>query len=174
MYGEIRIMNVYFSFFIICISVLLAVTIVRKESVHCNHLNECISMVKETGERAFNQKESFNEILRSLYVSDKYSSIDIPVKYIKNSEDGMKLPEAWEKAVMTSDIKLNQWEKDVLKHYGNNLFLCQSDKIKEYTDIAVSQLSVFKENATEKKLKTIKTNAVCTVSAGLMIALLIL
>lgn len=167
-------MNVFLSFTVIIISVILAVILVRKESIHFNQLDECITMVKETGDRAFQQKESFNEILKSFYISAKYSSIDIPVSYINNINDGMTSPEAWETAVLQSDIKLYQWEKDVLKHFGNNLFFCQSDKIKEYTDHAVSQLSEFRDNAKEKKIKTIKTNAVCTVSAGLMIALLIL
>ena len=54
------------------------------------------------------------------------------------------------------------------------MFSCSREEIEEISDFVITQLKDFSESATEKRNKTTKTGAVCTVSAGVMIGLLIL
>lgn len=165
--------TMFISASIIIISVLIALMMVRKEVIHCRELDECISMIKETGERASRYSESFSDIMKYYNDVGKYKKINISSAFIKHLQI-VSPPEAWKSALSESCMSLYQWEKDILENYADKMFSCPLEQIEKHSNDAISKLTDFRENAKEKRNKTTKTNAICTVSAGLMIALLIL
>ncbi len=167
-------MNGVISVSVIVISLICAYTIVRKENIHCRQLENCILLVREIRNSATQFAESFSDIIESLDSSDKYQSLDFIKLFTSETKKGILPPDAWKNALGNSSCSLYQWERDVLVDYGNKMFSCSREEIEEISDFVITQLKDFSESATEKRNKTTKTGAVCTVSAGVMIGLLIL
>ena len=168
-------MTIIYSFTVIFLSVIIAFLIIRKQNIHCRQLERCISVINETGDRAMLFSDSLSDIMTHLSSQKKYSSGDFPLIFSdylvrKNTS----VPEAWRYASEKAFPVLYPWERDVVLEFGNKMFSCPVEKIEELTQHALLQLQEYKENAIEKRDRTIKTEAVCSVSAGLMIALLIL
>ena len=166
-------LNAVLSLIIISCSLIIAYLMIRKESLHLRQLEECIAIVKETGERAERFSSSFLDIMTDFQSSNKYGKINIPEHFLNNLKN-MKPAEAWKKSIDMSCKYLYQWEKDVLYHFALSIFTCSISDINSCTDNTINKLKDFRDVAKENKSKTIRTNAVCSVSTGLMIALLIL
>ncbi len=167
-------MNGIISLSVIVVSLAIAHFLIRKESIHCSQLDECILLVREIKSSAFMFSESFCDIILDFNNSSKFSSLDFMENFKSETEQGNTPPVAWKNAVLSSSCSLYQWERDSLIEYGNKMCCCSREEISEISDYVTEILNAYRQSAAEKKTKTTKTNAVCTVSAGVMIGLLIL
>lgn len=148
--------------------------IVRKENIHCRELSECVVMISEIKNKALQYSQAFSEIIVEYNNKDKFKNFDFIGRFAEYINSGLNAPDAWRSSLEQSDCSLYQWERDVVIRFGENLCYCPKSDIDEYGTAAISDLKQFNENAKEKKNKSAKTGAVFTVSAGVMIALLIL
>ena len=131
-------------------------------------------MISDIKNRAIQYSEAFSDILLEFNEKGKYITFDFIGNFSNNIRSGIVAPDAWRLSLEGSGCSLYQWERDVLIRFGENMCYCHKSNIEEYSDVAVADLNQFKENAKEKRAKSAKTGAVFTVSAGVMIALLIL
>ncbi len=157
---------------ILCSSIALAFVFIRKEIKHCSVLSEAIQIVEYIGIRAYHFNEPLSEILNAEHCNDKKYFGRLCVAFV----NGMKsevVPDAWSNAVkQTFSGVLEDYECDVLIHFGEKLCRCSSYEIENIKSNAVSDLEELRKTALENKNTKSKSTAAVTVSAGVIIVLM--
>lgn len=113
----------------------------------------------------------FSDIIKT-YVADKnVESVDYIDTFLSDSE--LSPPEAWKMAVTESNVVLTKREKENVILFGESLCHCSKEQICEYSEKYINELSEMYILLNENKEKKIKTVSALTLSAGLMVILLL-
>lgn len=154
------------------VSVITAYFIIINEKLHCDNLVQVSRLITDIRTSALFYNLSFEQIIKHIYETEKYYSLDFIKLFSLINDCTLSVPEKWKSCVEKSDCKLYQWEKDVLIKLCDSLCSCSRNDIENYCNRALDDIDNFIGTAREKKEKTIKTKAVFTISTGVMIALL--
>lgn len=157
---------------VLCSSVALAFVFIRKEIRHCAVLSEAIQITEYIGIRAFHFNEPLSEILKAENCEvNKYFG-KLCVAFEKEIKSDI-VPVAWANAIkqIFSGV-LEDYECDVLIHFGEKLCSCSSFEIENIKSNAVSDLEELRKTALENKNSKSKSTAAVTVSAGVIIVLM--
>ena len=166
-------MNIFAIILIMGSSVALALFFIRKELKHCAGLDDAVRLVEYISGRAIHFGEPLSEILEIQNEDARKLIIRLRENFKEQLDNSCEIPDSWETAVNNTfcDV-LEDYECDVLIHFGKNLCRCSHYEIEGLKRKAVSDLEDFRNTAIENKKTKTKSTAAITVSAGVIIVLM--
>lgn len=164
-------MNIIAIIVVIFSSFTVAFLTIRKEIIHCKHLNLGLNLIAAIKNKAMFYNLPFAEIIMQLENEEEFDRFLLLSHFLQNLKSGMAVPEAWKNAVIYSDLALEDRERNILIQFGKDMCSCSRDQIQEISDRALYELNELRHIADEKRKIRSKSTAAVVVSIGLMIVL---
>lgn len=164
-------MNVLAIVTVVFSSFAIAFLTIRKEIIHCKHLNMILNLISAIKNKAMFYNIPFAEIVMQLQNEDAFRSYSLLYLFMQEMKSGMTVPEAWKNANIHSDLVLEDHERNILTQFGKDMCNCSRDQIQGISDRAICELIELRNSADEKRKVRSKSTAAVIISVGLMIVL---
>lgn len=153
-------------------SVTAAYLIIKKEIRHCLDLEAAVKLVDYTKSKAEVYGMPFAEIIAETNGDKELERLRIGEIFVKKSFDKNDIAEVWKETVNEAPIQLEDYERDILIHFGERMCVCSKEEIRTVSENAIYSLNCFKETAVENRNKRSKSIAAICVSLGTIIILM--
>lgn len=164
-------MDIFAIIVVVFSSFAVAFLTIRKEIIHCKHLNMSLNLIAAIKNKAMFYNLPFAEIIMLLEKEDEFNRFSLLTLFLQKLKSGMAVPDAWKNADIYSDLVLEEQERNILMQFGKDMCSCSRDQIQEISDRALYELNELKHIADEKRKIKSKSTAAVVVSIGLMIVL---
>ena len=164
-------MNIFAIIAVVFSSFVVAILTIRKEIIHCKHLNMTLDLITAIKNKAMFYNLPFAEIIMQLEKEESFNRFSLLSLFLQNLKSGMTVPEAWKNANIHSDMSLEEYERNILMQFGKDMCCCSRDQIQEISDRVIYELNELRKIANEKRKIRSKSTATVVVSIGLMIVL---
>lgn len=165
-------MNIFAIIIVVFSSFSAAYLIVKKEIRHCKSLDVTLRLITEVKNKASFYSAPFAEIIIQLQRNRDFYKFKLFDLFAENLSSGMVVPDAWQNAVLSTDMEIDEKESDILIRFGKDMCSCSRAEITEISDRAIFEINELRNSAIEKRNRKSKSTAAVTVSMGLMIVLI--
>ncbi len=168
-------MNIVAAVLVLFSSFAIAFILINRESRHCVMLDNSIRLINLVKNRALNYAEPLGEIVLSLSESEEKFMKDFSSVFVAKKDLLLNFPDIWKTAVNEYFGRyLEQYECDILIHFGEELCSCSRSDIKNICEAAEYSLSEFSKTAKHRRNTSAKSTAAVSVSVGVMIVLMLI